>query len=247
VPQDYAKAREWYEKAAAKDNGEAMVEVGWLHEYGLGVSQDYTKAREWYEKAAAKDNGEAMVEVGWLYEYGLGVPQDYTKAREWYEKAAAKDNGTGKAEVVGFYAAGHGGPRNYPKALELLEKVAAAIEAREIKDASKPGAKTARALGHIAWYALLAGEPARALAAGERALALAPTELWIKSNWAHALMFLGRVAEARELYLGEMDKIDPKLNKPWQRAIAEDFAQFREAGHDHPMMVEIEAAFEAKR
>ena len=32
VPQDYAKAREWYEKAAAKDNAQAMKNLGWLYE-----------------------------------------------------------------------------------------------------------------------------------------------------------------------------------------------------------------------
>src|SRR5262249_59481028 len=51
VYQDYAKAREWYEKAAAKDNAVAMRNLGALYEHGEGVPQDYAKAREWYEKA----------------------------------------------------------------------------------------------------------------------------------------------------------------------------------------------------
>ncbi len=163
------------------------------------------------------------------------------------EKAATIDNDTAMGCISNLYAACHGVPRSYMKALELLGKAAAAIETREVKDASKPGAETADALRNIAWYALLAGEPARAFAAGERALSLTPTELWIKTNYAHALMFLGRAAEAREIYLGEMDKIDPKDNKPRQRVIAEDFARLREAGRDHPLMAEIEAAFKAKR
>ena len=60
VAQDYAKAREWYEKAAAKDNASAMINLGLLYANGQGVAQDYAKAREWYEKAAAKDNASAM-------------------------------------------------------------------------------------------------------------------------------------------------------------------------------------------
>ena len=54
VTQDYAKAREWYEKAAAAGDAVAMSQLGLLYDNGQGVAQDYAKAREWYEKAAAK-------------------------------------------------------------------------------------------------------------------------------------------------------------------------------------------------
>jgi TPR repeat protein len=63
VPRDYANAREWYEKAAAKDSVEAMANLGALFVNGLGVPQDYTKAREWYEKAADKGDASAR----WLW------------------------------------------------------------------------------------------------------------------------------------------------------------------------------------
>ena len=94
--EDYGKAREWYEKAAAKDNAGAMSSLGWLYDHGQGVAQDYGKAREWYDKAAAKGNANAMSSLGWLYANGHGVAQDYGKAREWYEKAAAKGNASAK-------------------------------------------------------------------------------------------------------------------------------------------------------
>jgi TIR domain/Sel1 repeat len=61
VPQDYGKAREWFEKAAAMDNADAMNELGGLFANGQGVPQDYAKAREWYEKAAAKGNANAKM------------------------------------------------------------------------------------------------------------------------------------------------------------------------------------------
>src|SRR6516162_10067243 len=61
VSQDYAKAREWYEKAAAKDSSDAMLNLGALFVNGLGVPQDYTKAREWYEKAADKGDASAKM------------------------------------------------------------------------------------------------------------------------------------------------------------------------------------------
>jgi TPR repeat protein len=90
VPQDYAKAREWYEKAAAKDVAAATYNLGVFYGNGYGLPQDYAKAQEWYEKAAAKDFASAMYILGVFYENGYGVTQDYVKAHEWFEKAAAK-------------------------------------------------------------------------------------------------------------------------------------------------------------
>ena len=70
VAQDYAKAREWYEKAAAKGDASAMTDLGLLYNNGQGVAQDYAKAREWFEKAAANGDAPAMNNLGLLYDNG---------------------------------------------------------------------------------------------------------------------------------------------------------------------------------
>ena len=59
VAQDYAQAREWFQKAAEAGNNVAMVNLGYLYEKGLGGAQDYAKAREWYQKAADAGNPDA--------------------------------------------------------------------------------------------------------------------------------------------------------------------------------------------
>jgi TPR repeat protein len=123
--QDYGKAREWYEKAVAKNYAAAMVNLGELYGGGQGVRQDYAKAREWYEKAAAKDNADAMAKLGMLYHDGHGVPQDDTKAREWWEKAAAKDNPTAMYNLGTLYENGQGLAQDDAKAREWYEKAAA--------------------------------------------------------------------------------------------------------------------------
>jgi TPR repeat protein len=176
------------------------------------------------------------------------VPQDYVRAREWYEKAAAKNDAVAMSFLGLLYANGQGVPQNYAEALEWYEKAATTIEASEIEASGKPGPETAGALGSVAWHALFARRPDRALATAERALSLTPGQLWIETNRAHALMFLGRAAEARALYLAGMDKPVPNVgNKPWQQVIADDFAELRQAGLDHPLMAEIEAAFKNAR
>lgn len=58
VSKDYAQARAWYQKAAAKENRSAAYNLGNHYRYGLGVVQDYQQARQWYEKAAAQDNAD---------------------------------------------------------------------------------------------------------------------------------------------------------------------------------------------
>jgi hypothetical protein len=60
----------------------------------------------------------------------------------------------------------------------------------ETKSAGKPGADTAGALGNVSWHALFAREFKKALAASERARALAPDVVWIDANRAHALMLI---------------------------------------------------------
>jgi hypothetical protein len=241
VPQDYGKAREWYEKAADKGHALAMNNLGWLYQNGWGVPQDYGKAREWYEKAA--DNGDdfAMNNLGGLYQNGWGVPQDYGKAREWYEKAADKGNASAKAildELLIIEAAGAG---RYAEALQLQEALATKKEAVEIKREGKPGKETAEALTVVAWYALFAREFTKALAVAERVHALFPGDLVIETNRSHALMFLGRREESMTLYLVHKGKpISEQDHRTWERAIADDFAEFRKVGLTHPMMADIE-------
>jgi TPR repeat protein len=125
VPQDYVKAREWYEKAADKGSAGALRDLGRLYANGQGVTQDYVKARELFEKAAAKNDASAMRDLGALLANGLGAAQDYIKAREWYEKAAAKDDANAMHDLGWLYANGQGVAQDYAKAREWYERAAA--------------------------------------------------------------------------------------------------------------------------
>ena len=153
VPKDYAKAREWYEKAAAQNHAAAQADLGFLYENGHGVPKDYAKAREWYEKAAAQNHAPAQFNLGVLYRRGLGVTRDDAKAREWYEKAAAQNHAAAQANLGLLYHNGYGVPKDYAKAREWYEKAAAQNNANgqaylaELLENGKGGPKdTARAL-----------------------------------------------------------------------------------------------------
>jgi tetratricopeptide (TPR) repeat protein len=240
VAQDYAKARDWYEKAAAGDNTDAMVYLGALYENGQGVAQDHAKARDWYEKAAAGDNATAMFNLGWLYENGHGVTQDYAKAREWFEKAADKGDARAKMALEQLPIRETETAGRYDEALRLEEAFAAQVEAEETKREGKPGEQTADALREVSWYALVAKEFTKPLAAADRARTLSPDNLSIEIKRVHALMFLGH-DEAKALYLAQKgNPIPDEGNKLWEQDIADDFADFRKAGLTSPMMADVE-------
>ena len=131
----------------------------------------------------------------------------------------------------------------YAEALALKAQIAARVETEEAKSAGKPGKNTADVLAELAGQALLAGEPDKALAACERSLALQPGDLTAEINRAHALMYLNRGAEARAVYEAHKADLLPD-NKAWRQLVAEDFAELRKAGREHPLMAEIEAALD---
>jgi tetratricopeptide (TPR) repeat protein len=132
---------------------------------------------------------------------------------------------------------------DYARAAQLRQALAVAIEKGETEADGKPGAATASALGNYAYYALFARDLEAALAASERALALKPDELWLATNRAHALMFLGRMDQAKAAYLEHRGKTVGQ--KPWEAVILEDFAEFEKRGMTHPQMGEMRAALAA--
>jgi len=99
VTRDYAKARDWYQKAADRGNANAMYDLGFLYEEGWGGAQDYAEACELYRRAADMGHLNAMFMIGLCYENGKGVVQDYGKAREWYQKSLDRGDTDAKARL----------------------------------------------------------------------------------------------------------------------------------------------------
>jgi TPR repeat protein len=218
-----------------------MMPLGRLYANGEGVAQNYTKAREWWEKAADKGDATAMLYLGRLYYNGHGVAHDYAKAREWFEKAADKGNTDALASLARLSIREASEAGRHDEALQLQEALAAKVEAVDTEREGKPGEETARALNEVAWRALFAREFTKALTVADRAHALFPDDLGIETTRAHALMFMGHREEAEALHIAHRGKpVSGQDAKLWERAIAEDFAEFRKAGLTHPMMADIE-------
>ena len=127
---------------------------------------------------------------------------------------------------------------HYAEALKAAEEW---VKAAEKSESQKPGISTAKALGVTAWHALFAKRPEQALAASERAMALSPGTVWIKTNYAHALLFLGRTDEAIVAYTAHRGRIFWGKTS-WEAAIRKDFADFRARGLGRPELTRVEEA-----
>jgi tetratricopeptide (TPR) repeat protein len=102
---------------------------------------------------------------------------------------------------------------------------------------------TADAFGGISWRSALNREFPRALEAADRGIAITPKAVWMYTNRAHALMFLGRVDEARNLYRQYRFEKNVQSQKSWPTVVLEDFAEIRKVGLSHPLMDEIQRLF----
>lgn len=130
VPQNYAQARHWWERAAAQGNATAQFFLGMQYGLGRGVPKDYVQERQWYEQAATQGHAKAQFLLGSMYANFRGVPQDYAKAAQWYEQAAAQGHARAQSALGELYHRGEGVPRNYGKARQWYEQAATQGDAK---------------------------------------------------------------------------------------------------------------------
>ena len=97
----------------------------------------------------------------------------------------------------------------------------------------------------MSWAYLLNNQPAPALTAANKALALAPNDLIAETNKADALMMLGETEAARAIYLKYRDVTDAGNGSPWKTDVLGDFATLHKLGHAYPLMAQIKQAFAA--
>ena len=120
VPQDFAKAREWYAKAIANGDAAAIARMGLLYEHGFGVEKNYDKAADYYKHAIREGSSLGHAHLGYLYETGKGVPRNREQAAEHYRIGMEKGNYQAMARLGLLYHRGHGVTRDEYKAVKLF-------------------------------------------------------------------------------------------------------------------------------
>jgi hypothetical protein len=75
-PRDYAKAVEWYRKAAAQGHRSAIYNLGMMYFNGHGVTQNNGEAVIYFRQAAELKHAKAHFNLGFMMENGRGTAKD---------------------------------------------------------------------------------------------------------------------------------------------------------------------------
>jgi tRNA A-37 threonylcarbamoyl transferase component Bud32 len=97
---DYANARLWFQRAADNGNTSAMVHLGAMYQWAIGVTEDAGRAVYWYNRGVQGHNAQAMYNLGGMYLDGRRMPLDVAKAKELFRGAAALGDVNAKARLA---------------------------------------------------------------------------------------------------------------------------------------------------
>jgi TPR repeat protein len=89
VAMDYAKAFDYFEKAAGLGDAQSVYSLGYMHYKGLGCEQDYGKAASLFAQGAQSGRDNSMYFYGLCWRNGYGVTKNEDSAQYWLHKAAA--------------------------------------------------------------------------------------------------------------------------------------------------------------
>jgi TPR repeat protein len=119
------RAMHVFQLLAARGDSDAMNNIGWMYQYGLGRPVDYAKALAWYRKSADLGAVSGQVNLAKMYEQGLGVKADPRMAARYYQ-AAARDHDLSSSafDLAYAYQHGMGVPVDYAKAMTLFRQSA---------------------------------------------------------------------------------------------------------------------------
>ena len=124
VQQDYAKAYEWFKKAADQGHPRAKYNIGSLHLNGWGVPRDASQAIGWYKRAFDGADPELLFAMAQTVEAERAMLNAWPFAVKCY--AAAADAGHAKAqEVLGVrFIAGDGVEKNIELGTQYISQSA---------------------------------------------------------------------------------------------------------------------------
>jgi TPR repeat protein len=74
---------EWYQRAAAQGNGDAMLSLALMFDAGEGVAVDKATALQWYERAAQSGIAQACGNLAAMYLTGTDVEQNPFTGLVW--------------------------------------------------------------------------------------------------------------------------------------------------------------------
>jgi len=122
---NFQKAREWYLKAAMKNNAYGAYNLGNLFLSDEYAKKDIDSSNYWHRKASLLGHVGAQVQLGYAFYIGRGMKKNLDSAFYWYNESAIKNYKGGQYRLGLMYENGDLGEKNYTKAKEWYEKAAA--------------------------------------------------------------------------------------------------------------------------
>lgn len=121
---EYLEALPYFTKAANLGNANATNYLGYMYQYGYGVTKNYAEAVKWFRKGAEMSNSIAQTNLGYMYENGNGLSKDLEQAVKWYREAAEQGYDVAQSNLGIMYRLGNGVTQNYTEALKWFRKAA---------------------------------------------------------------------------------------------------------------------------
>ena len=121
VKRDYAKAAEWYQRAADGGDREGMFALAMMRLAGRGGPVNREEAVKLLASSAKLGNPKAAYNLALLYLDGQTLPQDLKRAAELLRVAADAGSPEAQYALATFYKEGTGVPKDIDKAVRLLQ------------------------------------------------------------------------------------------------------------------------------
>jgi TPR repeat protein len=119
---NYEEAVKWFRKAADKGLPEAQRQLGFMYDFGRGVTMDRGESNRWYKKAAEQGDAISQLHIGWRY-YGKGI-EGYEEAVKWFRKAAEQGFAEAQRDLGKMYFEGSGVAQSDNEAFKWYKKAA---------------------------------------------------------------------------------------------------------------------------
>lgn len=133
---NYPKAMTYYIEAANENIPEAIHNVGYLYEAGLGVEKNLPEAAKWYNRSANLGFATSQHDLGIMYYHGRGVDKDYAKAFSLFKQGAEAGLAPSYYCLGLMYTYGLGTRKDYRLAFAYLnsaKKLGEVVKPEELK------------------------------------------------------------------------------------------------------------------
>lgn len=115
VEKDSGQAILWYQRAADKNNSQALLELSRCYESGFGVSRDDFLAYQFAQRSAKRGDSDGIAREADCLDQGIGVDEDPERALALFRSLAEREDAYALARVGEFFEMGRGGERLDPR------------------------------------------------------------------------------------------------------------------------------------